>query len=284
MFMKRNFLALSIVVCLAFGITGCDDSVDQSQADATVKSEVTTAVNADQVQLKKFLTDMQKIDPSIVDMYYGYDNHGNKVLHIIRKNNLDQPASSSSSVFLASASSVANPFQSKVGSVTGSWDDSVPAPVAPTVLTDTSVPVPSALLGNGNLNANNTGTAVPSVMVPGTSYSDYSWNLDHGLMAILLYKAFMGGGFSAMTHSYVPSTQMNNLSQDDLRKRKNNNAYAYNSFLTSYYRTSYNAGRSGSSYFSSSGSSDESVSSGSRSSGVFSSGSSARAGGYSAGS
>lgn len=86
--MKLKYIALA--GALAFSsifLTGCEQEnpEDTAKDEADIDANTRAAMNQDEVELKEELAKAQAKDPSIKDMYYGVDDDGNKVLHVIRE-------------------------------------------------------------------------------------------------------------------------------------------------------------------------------------------------------
>jgi hypothetical protein len=84
--MKYTAMALALAVG-SMTLTACDESDPEATAqdEADIDSKARSQVNADEAELKEELAKAQAKDPSIKDMYYGVDDDGNKVLHIVRE-------------------------------------------------------------------------------------------------------------------------------------------------------------------------------------------------------
>jgi len=68
-------------------LTGCEQENPEETAkdEADIDANTRAAMNQEEVELKEELTKAQAKDPSIKDMYYGTDDEGNKVVHVIRE-------------------------------------------------------------------------------------------------------------------------------------------------------------------------------------------------------
>lgn len=68
-------------------LAGCDQENPEETAkdEADIDANTRAAMNQDEAELKEELAKAQSKDPSIKDMYYGVDDEGNKVLHVIRE-------------------------------------------------------------------------------------------------------------------------------------------------------------------------------------------------------
>lgn len=68
-------------------LTGCEQENPEETAkdEADIDANTRAAMNQDEVELKEELARAQTKDPSIKDMYYGTDDEGNKVVHVIRE-------------------------------------------------------------------------------------------------------------------------------------------------------------------------------------------------------
>lgn len=83
----RNTLGLAMAAIIAMGLMGCDSENPEETAkdEADIDANTRAAMNKDDAELKEELAKAQAKDPSIKDMYYGVDDDGNKVLHVIRE-------------------------------------------------------------------------------------------------------------------------------------------------------------------------------------------------------
>lgn len=88
----KNTLGLAVALGMATMLSGCEQTEDpavvaaETAADeAEIDSAARTKLAAEEAELKDELTKAQAKDPSIKDMYYGTDENGNKVLHVIRE-------------------------------------------------------------------------------------------------------------------------------------------------------------------------------------------------------
>jgi hypothetical protein len=81
---------VALAGALAFSsifLSGCEQENPEETAkdEADIDANTRAALNQDEVELKEELAKAQAKDPSIKDMYYGVDDEGNKVLHVIRE-------------------------------------------------------------------------------------------------------------------------------------------------------------------------------------------------------
>jgi hypothetical protein len=81
---------VALAGALAFSsifLSGCEQENPEETAkdEADIDANTRAALNQDEVELKQELAKAQAKDPSIKDMYYGVDDEGNKVLHVIRE-------------------------------------------------------------------------------------------------------------------------------------------------------------------------------------------------------
>lgn len=83
----RNTLGLAMAAIIAMGLVGCEAENPEETAkdEADIDANTRAAMNQDDAELKEELAKAQAKDPSIKDMYYGTDDEGNKVLHVIRE-------------------------------------------------------------------------------------------------------------------------------------------------------------------------------------------------------
>lgn len=218
--MNRSLLAAAIAAASIF-IAGCEEqepSPEEQQAyvNSEAEKQVRAQVSADETELKAALVQMQSVDPSIQDIYYGIDDKGNRVLHVVHKNGQATP---------------------------------------PTGASSTSAPTASAT----------------------SDVSDMVWPMVGGMAAGALAVSMMkSGSFSSFAHSNPPASSR--VYPEEERRKERNVA------SSGYVNTMMGGARSSVTRNPNFGSSMRSSVIGARSSGVFSSSSSARAGGYSAGS
>lgn len=83
----KNTLGIAMVMCLPFMLVGCDQENPEETAkdEADIDANTRAQLNKDDAELKEELAKAQAKDPSIKDMYYGTDDEGNKVVHVIRE-------------------------------------------------------------------------------------------------------------------------------------------------------------------------------------------------------
>lgn len=83
----RNTLGVAIMALMPLFLTGCEQENPEETAkdEADIDANTRAAMNQDEVELKEELVKAQAKDPSIKDMYYGTDDEGNKVVHVIRE-------------------------------------------------------------------------------------------------------------------------------------------------------------------------------------------------------
>lgn len=103
--MKKTVLATAIGSAMVLTLTGCGEEPRYEEPTPTVtvedmvhKQAIADALsqsNKEQQELKAFLEEAKKKDPSIVDAYYSLDANGNKIINIVR-NNGTLPATSPS--------------------------------------------------------------------------------------------------------------------------------------------------------------------------------------------
>jgi hypothetical protein len=222
--MNRSLLAAAIAAASIF-IAGCEEQEPTPEEKAAyinseAEKQVRAQVSADETELKTALVQMQSVDPSIKDIYYGLDDKGNRVLHVVHQN--DKPSASTS-------------------------------------------------------------TAAPSSSTPGqtvaatSDVSDMVWPMVGGMAAGALAVSMMkSGSFSSFASNNPPASSR--VYREEERRKERNVA------TSGYVNTMMGGARSSVTRNPNFGSSMRSSVIGSRSSGIFSSSSSARAGGYSAGS
>lgn len=90
---------LALIIATAIVVSGCDNAYDSvsskvsstreevinmSQIDKGLSGSVADAIAKEKAELATYLTEMQKTDPTIKDLYYTYSESGEKLLHLIR--------------------------------------------------------------------------------------------------------------------------------------------------------------------------------------------------------
>lgn len=82
-----KFAGLAVALTLPMMLAGCDmeNPEETAKDEADIDANTRAAMNKDDVELKDELAKAQAKDPSIKDMYYGTDDEGNKVLHVVRE-------------------------------------------------------------------------------------------------------------------------------------------------------------------------------------------------------
>lgn len=228
--MKKSIIGLAIAAAL---LSGCDDSPTPDEQQAYVEQEAGSKVRAqlaeDEKELKSALAELQKADPSVLDLYYTISSTGEKQLHIVRK------------------------------------EDSASSPTtAPTVAASGSTPV-----------------SQPQAQSQ-SNVSDMIFPLVGGLAAGALITSMInsGGGVRGYAAQHPPASS-SMYQEEERRKQRNVGTAGYSTALMSRSRASVSSSPNFSSNMRQSVSSSRAISS--RSGAIFS-GSSARAGGYSAGS
>jgi hypothetical protein len=95
--MKKSILSLAVGVAIATGaLTGCEPVNEQSPdlADSLVQSDAiklsVEQANKENKELKEFLAQARKLDPSIVSVYYSYNADGEKFINIVRKDDNEE--------------------------------------------------------------------------------------------------------------------------------------------------------------------------------------------------
>lgn len=213
---KHLFVKSAITVAL-FTLYGCDDSnyetYDETSSQEaqkefiadTVKQQTLSEIQNDSKELKDALKQMQERDPSIVNLYYGVNDKGEKELHIVKD---DSPEKSR----LADDNDI------------GEFD------IAEAV---NKLPVNAHSNGdNQNLaysGNKNTDTTLPQAQSNST-YTDYVFPMAGGLVLGMLLNKFMSGGMVGLNNTYHP-TSYSNLNNEERRKRKNvaTSSYIYSS-------------------------------------------------------
>ena len=111
-------IALSFLVISSILMVGCDQGNDyklpekNSQSTTVIPAPPSAQITQEQAELKEYLAQMQAKDPSIVDAYYGVDENGEKVLHVIQK---DESSTASD----GSGSALSSFMWSMAGGLTG---------------------------------------------------------------------------------------------------------------------------------------------------------------------
>lgn len=90
---------LALIIATAIIVSGCDNAYDSasskvssareevinmSQIDKGLSGSVADAIAKEKAELATYLTEMQKTDPTVKDLYYTYSESGEKLLHLIR--------------------------------------------------------------------------------------------------------------------------------------------------------------------------------------------------------
>lgn len=94
-----KYLSLTLIATLIAMTTACDDSTSSRSYQPTHTSSATAVSDSDRDELASTLRQMQAKDPSIKDVYYTYDEQGNKVLHVVQENK-DESGQSRMSEFM----------------------------------------------------------------------------------------------------------------------------------------------------------------------------------------
>lgn len=83
----KNTLGLAMAAIIAMGLSGCEEEnpAETAKDEADIDANTRAQLNKDEIELKEELKKAQAKDPSIKDMYYGTDDEGNKVVHVIRE-------------------------------------------------------------------------------------------------------------------------------------------------------------------------------------------------------
>ena len=262
----------AILVC----VVGCDDQSDidhQKAQDEFIKQETLKETmqqrNQENSELNSMLIQMRQRDPSIVDLYYGLDDKGQKELHVIKDDTLTNAQLTNSYIDPAtnqlSVDELSKLYDKKKDSNSDfdagpqSWDNP-PAPVATTTpaVAGTTVPAQTQTV----------------VMDHSHSYSDSVFPLINGITTGLLLSHFMNGGMNSLNNTYHPQ-MYNNLNMEERKRRQNAAFFGYMGSSMSSHRNSV-ASRVNSGAL-------KSPALTTRTSGFFSKSSSARSGGYSHG-
>lgn len=86
--MKKAIVAVAVAGA-ALALAGCDyeptEAEIQAAIDEEAKSQTMSDVASEDVELKQKLIELQKVDPSVKDAYYSYDDNGVKQLHVIKE-------------------------------------------------------------------------------------------------------------------------------------------------------------------------------------------------------
>lgn len=86
--MKKAIVAVAATTAV-LALSGCDyqptDAEVQAAIDEEAKKQTMSDVSAEDVELKQKLIELQKVDPSVKDVYYSYDANGVKQLHVIKE-------------------------------------------------------------------------------------------------------------------------------------------------------------------------------------------------------
>lgn len=83
----KNTLGVAMLALLPLFLTGCEQENPEETAkdEADIDANTRAQLNKDDAELKEELKKAQAKDPSIKDMYYGVDDEGNKIVHVIRE-------------------------------------------------------------------------------------------------------------------------------------------------------------------------------------------------------
>jgi hypothetical protein len=86
--MSKKLIVLAALAATA--LVGCDDgspSAEEEKAyvDDTAGSQTREQLAADEKDLADTLKELQSKDPTVKDVYFSYDENGNKVLHVVRE-------------------------------------------------------------------------------------------------------------------------------------------------------------------------------------------------------
>ncbi|TWH63915.1 hypothetical protein LX59_02979 [Azomonas agilis] len=89
---------LMILAATAVSLTGCqnEDSPANTStpSNSATSAETRAQLSAESTELKAELARLQAADPSVKDVYYGVDEAGNRVLHVVRDQGNEQSQSS----------------------------------------------------------------------------------------------------------------------------------------------------------------------------------------------
>lgn len=82
-----KFAGLAMALTLPMMLAGCDveNPEETAKDEADIDANTRAQLNKDDAELKDELAKAQAKDPSIKDMYYGVDDEGNKVVHVVRE-------------------------------------------------------------------------------------------------------------------------------------------------------------------------------------------------------
>ncbi|WP_061289939.1 hypothetical protein [Azotobacter vinelandii] len=91
--MKRRIIFLAAT---AVTLTGCqqEDNPPRQSTASTESAETRARLSGESTELKAELARLQAADPTVKDIYYGVDEEGNKVLHVVRDQGNEQSGSS----------------------------------------------------------------------------------------------------------------------------------------------------------------------------------------------
>lgn len=90
--MHKSFIALMIAAVVLTGCGKSDEEIRQEQAAQAAQLELIAQQNAkqqqeaDDLELAGVIAELKKGDPLIKDAYYGYNEKGDRVLHVVRDN------------------------------------------------------------------------------------------------------------------------------------------------------------------------------------------------------
>ena len=90
--MNKTIIALMIASIALAGCGKSDEEIRQEQAAQAAQLELIAAQNAkqqqeaDELELAGVIAELKKGDPLIKDAYYGYNEKGDRVLHVVRDN------------------------------------------------------------------------------------------------------------------------------------------------------------------------------------------------------
>lgn len=90
--MNKTFIALMVASIVLTGCGKSDEEIRQEQAAQAAQLELIAQQNAkaqqeaDDLELAGVITELKKGDPLIKDAYYGYNEKGDRVLHVVREN------------------------------------------------------------------------------------------------------------------------------------------------------------------------------------------------------
>lgn len=272
----KKSLMVGGAVSVLVGVVGCDDpsSVSQQQAQADfIKQETLKETlqqrNTENTELHNMLITMRERDPSVVDLYYSFDDKGEKQLHIIRDEKVStsvndsaiNPTSNTSEEITELAKIYdQNPSDNKVVDSANDFKNQV---------SDITTPV--------NSTPKQTEPTVQKTVIKMSSndtYSDSIFPLINGLTTAILLNNFMNSGMNYLNNTYHP-TVYKNLSLQERKERQSSAFFYYMGRTMSGYRSSVTTRVSNGSL--------KSPMLSTRTRGFFSSGESVRSGGYSHG-